>query len=238
MFYSHYTLIATVILATSSSYIQMHVLSAYSMSVHSLAMCSLGWDVLATDLPAVVDSVLLQNIATNLPNLPPGSGTIQVRVLDWNVPPVEWTWEDNKVIASETRNPSESHLCTSEGLAHLTPQFDLVISADTVYSSSLVAPLLRTIDHFSKQTSGEGQTRTLQPAIFICLERRDPIVIEQLLAEAKKTYMVEQIPERVMLQTMEKNGLNWKKDDWDGLEIWSFGSRKENGRDVCNEQTY
>ena len=216
----------------------MHVLSAYSMSVHSLAMCSLGWDVLATDLPAVVDSVLLQNIATNLPNLPPGSGTIQVRVLDWNVPPVEWTWEDNKVIASETRNPSESHLCTSEGLAHLTPQFDLVISADTVYSSSLVAPLLRTIDHFSKQTSGEGQTRTLQPAIFICLERRDPIVIEQLLAEAKKTYMVEQIPERVMLQTMEKNGLNWKKDDWDGLEIWSFGSRKENNRDVCNEQTY
>ncbi|KAI0737668.1 hypothetical protein BC629DRAFT_1687283 [Irpex lacteus] len=182
----------------------------------ALAMCSLGWDVFATDLPAVVDSVLLQNIATNLPNLPAGSGTIEVRILDWNVPPVEWIWQDNRVIGSETRKPSEYNA------PQLAPAFDLIISADTVYSPSLVAPLLRTIDHLSTLTSGDEATRTQQPAIFVCLERRDPIVIEQLLDEAKKTYTVEQVPERTMLQAMEKNGLAWIKDDWDGLEIWSF----------------
>ncbi|KAI0094008.1 hypothetical protein BDY19DRAFT_902689 [Irpex rosettiformis] len=197
----------------------------------ALAMCSLGWDVFATDLPAVVDSVLLQNIATNMPNLPPGSGTIEVRVLDWNVPPMEWIWQDDRVIASETRNPSESNSPTLEATTRLAPAFDLIISADTVYSPSLVAPLLRAVDHLSKQTSGDEPARTQQPSIFICLERRDPIVIERLLDEAKKTYTIEQVPERTMLQTMEKNGLTWNKNDWDGLEIWSFrqseGKRQE-----------
>ncbi|KAI0705816.1 hypothetical protein BC835DRAFT_1409881 [Cytidiella melzeri] len=190
----------------------------------ALAMCSLGWDVLATDLPDVVDSVLLQNIADNLPNLPPGSGTIQVRVLDWNVPHTKWVWCDDTVIASETRNPSDNHSISSvPGSTHLMPAFDLIVSADTVYCLSLVAPLLRTVDRLcGAALENEPTARTEWPSIHICLERRDPIVIERLLDEARQTYMVERVPERAMLQAMEKNGLSWNKDDWDGLEIWSL----------------
>lgn len=193
-----------------------------SLALCSLAMCSMGWDVFATDLPDVVDSVLSQNIAENESNLPPGSGTVQVRVLDWNVLPAKWVWFDNRVIASETRSPSVDNIPSETNTTHSMPAFDLIISADTVYSLSLVAPLLRTVDHLCNAATADETTRTQRPSIYICLERRDPIVIEHLLEEARRSYLVEQVHERVMLQAMEKNGLTWSKDDWDGLEIWQF----------------
>ncbi|KAI0337072.1 hypothetical protein BDW22DRAFT_1416037 [Trametopsis cervina] len=188
----------------------------------ALAMCSLGWDVLATDLPDVVDSVLSQNIKDNLPMLPPGSGTIHVRVLDWNVPPTEWVWHDDTAIASETRKPSDNSTPTVTTATRIIPPFDLIISADTVYSLHLIEPMLRTVNHIRTAGVTSGFTPTRWPAVYICLERRDPIVIERLLNDARKTYAVEQVPERAMLRAMEKYGLTWDQDDWDGLEIWSL----------------
>ena len=59
----------------------------------------MGFDVLATDLPDVVSSVLAQNVARNSGSLPPDCGAVQVRILDWTVAPEQWVWDDAAAIA-------------------------------------------------------------------------------------------------------------------------------------------
>ena len=194
------------------------------LSLHScsLALRSLGWDVLATDLPDVIDSVLAQNISSNFTNLPPESGTIQIRALDWAVPPEKWTWEDNTIIAS----PSVPTTLTSnvdERSPLLVAPFDLIITADTVYSPHLVEPLLRTLRHlYSISIWIDGCGKAHYPQVFVCIERRDPTLVDNFLDEAKLTFGVTRVQSRKMFEAMERKGLSWAKEDWEGMEIWEF----------------
>jgi len=72
----------------------------------SLALSSLGYDVLATDTDHVCDSILRRNIAANLRHLPvSNAGSVQVRVLDWHVPSDAWNWHNPSHIASRARSP-------------------------------------------------------------------------------------------------------------------------------------
>ncbi|KAG8732900.1 hypothetical protein FRC11_010211 [Ceratobasidium sp. 423] len=57
----------------------------------ALVLASLGYHVLATDAHPSVLSLLTQNIQRNSQNLP---GSVQVRKLDWCVPPEQWDWSD------------------------------------------------------------------------------------------------------------------------------------------------
>lgn len=192
----------------------------------SLAMCSLGWDVVATDLPDVINSVLRRNIAHNQLNLPAGSGTIHVRALNWNVRPEDWVWDSDTAIASPTRSPANS----TENTTQLGPPFDLIVTADTVYLLSLVEPLLRTATHLCDASAVEVSARKQWPPIFLAIERRDPIVLDKFLGDARSDFVVEQLPNRVISHAMGKNALNWEKDDWDGVEIWSFTRKMEDAK--------
>ncbi|KAI0797884.1 hypothetical protein C8Q75DRAFT_739968 [Abortiporus biennis] len=187
----------------------------------SLVMATLGWDVLATDLPDVIASVLFPNITRNLPTLPPGAGTIQVRSLDWLKLPEEWNWQDPVSIAPSS---PKTHEWLEEG-EMLEPPFDLILSADTLYSPSLSEPLLRTLHALAmksvKATSGHA------PPVYICLERRDPILIDQVLADARDhwNFVTERIPHKKVAKALERGGLQWEREDWDGVEIWKLSMK-------------
>ncbi|KAI0079963.1 hypothetical protein K474DRAFT_1591189 [Panus rudis PR-1116 ss-1] len=171
------------------------------MGLSALALAALGWDVLATDLPDVISSVLAENIARNIANLP---GTVQVRILNWAISPSKWVWDNDGSL--------------------LGPPFDMIISADTLYDIALVDPLLRaihTLCTLSLSSSGRA------PCAYICLERRDPVLIDHALAAAESTwnFTTERIPRRKVAKAMEKEGLRWTAEDWEGIEIWKLTLR-------------
>ena len=192
------------------------------LNSHSLALCSLGWDVLATDLPDVIDSVLAQNISSNLTSLPPESGTIQLRALDWTIPPEKWSWEDDTIIASSSI-PTTLTSNADGRFPLLVAPFDLIITADTIYSPHLVVPLLRTLRHiYSISIRDDGHGKAHYPQVFVCIERRDPALVDGFLDEARRSFGVTRVQSRKMFEAMERKGLSWAKEDWEGMEIWEF----------------
>ncbi|KAK0459640.1 putative methyltransferase-domain-containing protein [Desarmillaria tabescens] len=160
------------------------------IGLSALVLSSLGWAVVATDLPTITTTILPRNISTNVPLL---SGEISIRQLDWTVQPDQW------------HDPL------------ITSSFDLIITADTVYTPHLVQPLLRTLHALAS-----GSSRP--PPIFLCLERRDPALVDRVLLEARSHwgFKTEQIPYRKISKALDKSGLKWAKEDWEGVEIWKF----------------
>ncbi|KDR81530.1 hypothetical protein GALMADRAFT_276302 [Galerina marginata CBS 339.88] len=165
----------------------------------ALALCSLGWDVLATDIPHVISSVLKKNIKNNLPNLPIGSGIIQISELDWSVPPDKWAWDHEHAIASH------SALTPAAEVSILQPPFDLIFSADTVYKTELSASASRF------------------PPILLCIECRDPGLVDDLLKSASENwkFSVERVPHKKILKALEKR-VDWEKSEWEGIELWKL----------------
>ena len=163
----------------------------------------------ATDLPDVIDSVLNQNVGDNIHLVP---GAINVRELDWMVEPEHWSWADVKSVSSPSlpKNPS-----TEDPVG---PPFDLIVTSDTVYIPRLVQPLLRTIQALASLSSAEGKS----PLILLCFERRDPLLIDRALTDARDVwgFKPERVPHKKLAQAMDKAGLRWDKADWDGVELW------------------
>ncbi|KAG5646668.1 hypothetical protein DXG03_002658 [Asterophora parasitica] len=181
----------------------------------ALAMASLGCHVLTTDIPHVIHSVLKNNIDSNIAQFP---GSVNVRELDWTVPPDQWTWHDPTAIASAS--PRES---SNSSTTLLTPPFDLVCSADTVYTPSLVEPLLRSLHALCTQSLAASPVARAPP-VYLCIERRDPALVDRVLADAHDTwgFTVERIPDRKLAKAMLKAGIKWPKADWEGIEIWKL----------------
>ncbi|KAG6911465.1 hypothetical protein DXG01_014539 [Tephrocybe rancida] len=179
-------------------------------------MSSLGWRVLATDIPHVINTVLAPNIENNSHRLPPSSGPIQVRELDWTIPPEDWIWDHPSVIASASL-PSPDN---SNQKNLFRPPFDLICTADTVYTPALIQPLFRTLHALC--TAGVPDTRP--PPVYLCLERRDPVLADRCLADAHNTwgFNIERVPHRKLAKAMLKAGLKWPKEDWEGIEMWKF----------------
>lgn len=165
----------------------------------------------------MISSVLAKNISDNLSALPIGSGIIQIRELDWSVPPENWTWDHELVIASHSEQSS-----AAPSPALLQPPFDLIISADTIYSAELVQPMLRTL-HALCAVSSSASATGRPPQIIICVERRDPLLLDRLLADAKENwkFTVERIPHKKLVKVVEKSS-QWDRSDWEGVELWKF----------------
>ncbi|TFK54994.1 hypothetical protein OE88DRAFT_1653595 [Heliocybe sulcata] len=190
--------------------------------IRRLALSSLGWDILATDVSFVISAVLKDNIHGNVANLTGDPGTIQVRELDWTVPPSNWTWTSHEVISSHTISDVEGH-CEL-----LEPPFDLILTSDTLYTESLCTPLLRTLHALCTQSVQSTSRSTRTPPVYICVERRDSALIDRALSEAKSAwgFSVQRVPHRKVLKAMEKGGLaGWNKVDWEGVEIWRMTLR-------------
>ncbi|KIO06512.1 hypothetical protein M404DRAFT_999152 [Pisolithus tinctorius Marx 270] len=184
----------------------------------SLALASLGYDVLATDTAYVCDSVLRNNIRTNLPHLHSTRvGTVQVRALDWLVSSDMWNWDDPLSITPATQSNEGPKASGVEET--LRPPFDLIVSSDTLYDESLIDPLFATLQALCNQ--GRDTTSSLPnkpPVILIALERRDPALISTALARAPVPLV--QVPTKKLKKALDRSDIQWDGADWDGVEIW------------------
>ncbi|KAH7915002.1 putative methyltransferase-domain-containing protein [Hygrophoropsis aurantiaca] len=153
-----------------------------------LALGSLGYDVLATDVPLIVDTVLRPNILAN-----PTRGTVDVRVLDWT-------------------EPLDTHTA-----------WDLIVTADTLYEPSLVRPLLRTLHALARASTVAGRA----PPVYVCLERRDPALIEAALAAARDEwgFALTRVADRKIARAMGRGGVHWAREEWAGVEVWKLALR-------------
>ncbi|KAI0362249.1 hypothetical protein OH77DRAFT_1441621 [Trametes cingulata] len=190
------------------------------IGLSALALASMGWDVIATDLHDVVSTVLSGNVSRNLTQLPPDSGTVQVRELDWTVTPDQWRWDHPHIIAS---SQAQDSITEAQQGSILGPPFDLIITSDTIYSTALVTPLLRALHGLCHSSSPEVRC----PPVYLCLERRDPALVDYALSQARDTwnFKVERIPSKKLAKAIEKAGARWDKSDWEDVEIWKLTSR-------------
>ncbi|KDQ18029.1 hypothetical protein BOTBODRAFT_29341 [Botryobasidium botryosum FD-172 SS1] len=214
----------------------------------ALALAHLGYDVLATDIPAVVRAVLSQNVHANTTYAPgrfDGRGTVYVRELDWSVLPSEWTWSNAKAITApanpgvDVKSPSPSpptradappapttQTSASDSKSednHLCPPFDLIVSADTIYDPALSSHLLRTI-HALVTLSVSSSPRSTVPPVYLCLERRDPALVDQTLKQAQEVwnFHVGSVPKKNLVKAMEKGSVKWEEHEWEDVEIWKL----------------
>lgn len=198
------------------------------LTAHVMAM--LGFDVVATDLMVVMDTVLRRNIEDNqgrvkawgdgaeVGGVAKGCGDVRVRELDWFVHPDEWDWSGARSIAPrEELEEPEMDDCTS-------PPFDLIVTADTLYHQDLVVPLLRAIRAISIQSRRGGKF----PPVFVALERRDSEVIKQALELAKKErFHCKKVPDGKVRKCLDVAGFKWEREDWEDIEIWRWVFRGE-----------
>ena len=158
----------------------------------------------------MIDSVLDQNINDNIHLV---TGSIRVRELDWTAEPERWSWTDTKSVSS----PSLPERPPTEGT--VGPPFDLIVTSDTVYVPRLVQPLLRTIHRLASLSFTGGKS----PLILVCFERRDPLLIDRTLDDARRSWGLKS--ERVPHKNWPKR---WKKQVSDGTEktgaVWNCGN--------------
>ncbi|KAG8816736.1 hypothetical protein FRC17_000206 [Serendipita sp. 399] len=225
----------------------------------ALVMHSMGWDVCATDVEPVLSTVLHPNILLNSTSHGSDNGVsneatarIECRELDWMIPPEEWTWEDPNVIAS-SRHSSQHRQTASddddvlgerdiEGSKQATtttgikrgivsPPYDLIITADTLYTPELVAPLFRTIHHLAQQspypsnhssslstsdhqtTSPSSSSNRFSCPIYVAVERRDPQLMDRAFEECKAVwgFKVERVRTIKIRKALERAGVQWKQ---------------------------
>ncbi|KAL0947003.1 hypothetical protein HGRIS_013148 [Hohenbuehelia grisea] len=184
----------------------------------ALTLAAQGWDVLATDIQDVIASVLKANIERNSAALPADAGSVRVRELDWTVPPDQWVWDHPTRVASPAAAVSDSDPEHTFG-----PPFDLIVSADTIYIQELVEPLLRTL-HTLSLLSLNASNSSRGPIVYICLERRDPGLVDRVLSDAQHIWAfdVELVSRKKLLKAMEKAGLHWERHEWDDVELWKL----------------
>ncbi|GAC75744.1 hypothetical protein PANT_18d00043 [Moesziomyces antarcticus T-34] len=182
----------------------------------SLLMVRLGWDVVATDIEPVLDSVLRPNIDAGLYQLVNEGHAdpeqIHVCTLDWTA--AEECKTGSLRDAIWRMNSTESS-GTSGG-----PRLDLIVTADTIYEPGLIRPLLSTISYvYRRQTD-------VKPTILLALERRDPAHIDHALQIARDDFdlPLKQIPAKRIRKIFDTlgDGATWTRDDWSGVEIWKL----------------
>lgn len=153
-------------------------------------MKSKGYQVVATDIPQVIESVLERNINDGLTVIDPtGQAGIEVIPLDWT-------------------QVSSTGLPTSlKGR-----KIDIITTSDTFYAPHLLIPLLETL----RALSDESSTQTV---IYVGLERRDPGLINRAMEEARVMGLkLNRIDGGRIEKLMVDAG--WEVEEWDDVEIW------------------
>lgn len=163
----------------------------------SATLAALGFNALATDVPAVIESVTAPNAASAASA---GAG-YHVQALDWHD-------------ALSDRTPSSQ----DESRRIVEDEYDVILTADTVYSPALNRPLVSTLRRLARRGPGRPPPTTL-----VALERRDPLLVEQFFALASEAFACERVDPGKIKEMV--SGLGWSEDDWDGVEIWSLRLR-------------
>ena len=124
-----------------------------------------------------------------------------------------------------------------------SPPFLLILTTDSIYHPSLILPLLNTLrslsvlSTYSSQHPNRSSFPRQPPDIYLALENRDPVLIDSFFTEAttlgfKSSRVESGVLEKVMERAYEKDGeggnweLGWRRDEWDGVEIWKMSYRE------------
>jgi hypothetical protein len=59
---------------------------------------------------------------------------------------------------------------------------------------------------------------------LVCIERRDPALVDRFFHEAITTwrFLTERIPHRKLSKTIKKYYPDWSKEDWEAVELWKL----------------
>ncbi|KAN0061917.1 hypothetical protein ACQY0O_005912 [Thecaphora frezii] len=209
----------------------------------SLLLARLGWHVVATDIEPVLSAVLCANVEAAQHQLAATSkGSVEVKMLDWTRHPAAWKWDDPVSIAfPPPHNEDDEDPPTVNVPPHPPPEFDLILTADTVYMPDLIRPLFRSIAHLyhshpyfhpppatahdSPPPSSPPPTRAARrPRVLVALERRDAATIDNALSIARHEFHLDlqQVPKRKVRKIFDAygDGAHWEREDWHGVEIW------------------
>ena len=144
---------------------------------------------------------------------------MECKELDWTVPNAQWTWDHPTSIAGHTLSLSES---SSSGDPALTPPYDLILTADTLYTPELISPLLRSLHHLATLSTLPDAKHSC--AVYLAVERRDPALMDHAFDECSTTwgFKVERIRSSKIKKSLERAGVSWVSDKslWEGVEIW------------------
>jgi hypothetical protein len=156
-----------------------------------------GYEVIATDIPVVIESVLQGNIDSGLEAIKAEQTLIKAEKIVIDVLPLDW-----EEVASSCRIPD----------ALFGRKIDIITTSDTLYAPHLLRPLFETLRLLSTSTKA-------QPVIYIGLERRDSALIDRALDEAKAMGLsLNRVDKGKIDRLMVEAG--WEKEEWDDVEIW------------------
>jgi hypothetical protein len=156
-----------------------------------------GYEIIATDIQVVIDSVLQENIDAGLSVIGEQAGSLLDGYSGIEVMPLDW----EEVVSTGT---------IPRSLAGR--KIDIITTTDTLYAPHLLHPLLTTL----KLLSSVSKT---QPVIYVGLERRDPALIDQALQEAKGMGLnLNRVDKGKIDRLMLDAG--WDREEWDDVEIW------------------
>ncbi|KAI5810885.1 hypothetical protein DFH27DRAFT_475724 [Peziza echinospora] len=203
----------------------------------ALVLASLGINVIATDLPVVINSVLQQNIENNIYSSSASAqssaaATIDVKVLDWRAPPEEWRWDVSGWISQANQVHDGTKIDSHNVQAGIRPPFDLIISSDTVYEKTLVEPLVQTLHALCmlscRKLKSATSEKKVYPMVLLSLERRDYDVVNHALNVAKTYgFSCTMVPRQKLLEQQHASdavgkGRGGGMGEWDGVEIWKL----------------
>ncbi|KAF8245999.1 hypothetical protein K440DRAFT_632942 [Wilcoxina mikolae CBS 423.85] len=118
------------------------------------------------------------------------AGSVNVRELDWVAPPPQQEEES----------------------------YDLIVTADTIYSPPLVVPLLNAI-----RTYASAKT-----VVLVALEVRDEALIRGALEKAVEMgFVVRKVPRTRLRKALGAARVEWAKEEWSGVEVWRLGVGKD-----------
>jgi len=83
--------------------------------------------------------------------------------------------------------------------------------------------MLRTLHALSTLSATASPSHHFPP-IFLCIERRDSLLVDCFLGDAQKIchYNVERIPHKKLRKAVEWSGLHWSRTDldWEDIGLW------------------
>ncbi|CAG8645614.1 14609_t:CDS:2 [Acaulospora colombiana] len=202
----------------------------------ALALHSMGWDVCATDVEPVVSTVLRPNIKMNtgdpVRECKKDGHILECRELDWAVPPQQWDWAHPEAVARHQAEQDTFPTADSQNIDSsltvkraLSPPFDLIVTADTLYTPALVIPLLRSL-HNLASLSIVGDSKH-SCTIYVAVERRDPGLMDRAFQQCSSPpwgFRIERVRATKVRKALEKAKVPWVKERgaWEGVEIWKM----------------
>jgi protein N-lysine methyltransferase METTL21D len=196
----------------------------------------MGWDVCTTDVEPVVSTVLRPNIEMNKRDSERGGKkddhVLECKELDWTVPPQQWDWANPEAISRQQGGTiilPTAEIQQSDGLftprKRLGPPFDLIVTADTLYTPALVTPLLQSLHHLARLSIiGDAKHSCV---IYVAVERRDPGLMDRAFQECSNPpwgFKIERVRPIKIRKALEKAKVPWVRERgaWEGVEIWKM----------------